>query len=234
MTQPTIALPDNHNAIQSLKINAVYTALQSRPAGLTSAEAAERLQQYGPNVIQEIKGKPLGLRLLANFTHLMAILLWVGGIVAFIAQMPQIGVAIWMVNIINGVFSFWQEFKAEKATEALRKTAAAYVRALRDGEEQRILAEELVPGDVLLVGEGDRISADARLVQEAELRAGPIHPERRIAPGTEDQRGRAAQRPGRAPKSPTWSLPAPTWPRELARPWSLPPAWTPSSARSPI
>ena len=170
MTQPTTALPDNRITIQSLKINAVYTALQSRPAGLTSAEAAQRLQQYGPNVIQEIKGKPLALRLLANFTHLMAILLWVGGIVAFIAQMPQIGVAIWMVNIINGAFSFWQEFKAEKATDALKKLLPTYVRSLRDSEEQRILAEELVPGDVLLVGEGDRISADARLVQDSELR----------------------------------------------------------------
>jgi magnesium-transporting ATPase (P-type) len=75
-----------------------------------------------------------------------------------------------MVNVINGAFSFWQEYKAEKATEALRKLLPHYVRALRDGQEQRILAEELVPGDVILLSEGDHISADARLVQADELR----------------------------------------------------------------
>jgi magnesium-transporting ATPase (P-type) len=66
--------------------------------------------------------------------------------VAFFAGMPVLGVAIWMVNVINGAFSFWQEFKAEKATEALRRLLPSYVRVLRDGMEQRILAEELVPG----------------------------------------------------------------------------------------
>ena len=84
--------------------------------------------------------------------------------------MPQLGIAIWTVNIINGIFSFWQEFKAEKATEALRKLLPSYADALRDGERQRVLTEELVPGDVILLEEGDRISADARLVDENELR----------------------------------------------------------------
>ena len=117
----------------------------------------------------------------------MAILLWVGGIVGFIAQMPQIGIAIWMVNVINGGFSFWQEFKAEKATEALRQMLPSYARVLREGEMERILAEELVPGDVILVEEGDKISADARLVDENELRvdqstlSGESHPVRKTS-----------------------------------------------------
>jgi magnesium-transporting ATPase (P-type) len=99
--------------------------------------------------------------------------------------MPQLGVAIWMVNLINGAFSFWQEYKAEKATEALRRLLSPYARVLRDGEEQRILAEELVPGDVMLLAEGDRISADGRLVEEAELQVdqstftGESHPVRK-------------------------------------------------------
>jgi P-type Ca2+ transporter type 2C len=100
----------------------------------------------------------------------MAILLWVGGAVGFIAQMPQLGIAIWMVNVINGVFSFWQEYRAEKATEALKKLLPSYARVLRDGEDQRIFAEELVVGDVMLLSEGDRISADGRLVEVSELR----------------------------------------------------------------
>ena len=151
----------------------------------------------------------------------------------FIAQMPQLGIAIWMVNVINGVFSFWQEFKAEKATEALRKLLPTYARVLRDGEEQRIPAEELVPGDVMLLSEGDRISADARLVQEAELRAdqstltGESHPVRKTSEAVLPHRPgahRAAQ-PGLCRDE--------RGRRHRARPSSLPRAWTPSSARSP-
>jgi P-type Ca2+ transporter type 2C len=148
----------------------VYSTLQTTSSGLTQMEAEARLTIYGKNAIREVKGKPLYVKLLANFTHLMAIMLWIAGIAAFIAQMPQLGIAVWAVNIINGAFSFWQEFRAEKATEALKKLLPAYTRVLRDGAEQKILAEELVPGDIILLGEGDSISADCRLVNTAELR----------------------------------------------------------------
>ena len=166
MTNST--LPDTETTqisdIHTYPIPEAFSILSSGPEGLSQDEAKKRLQHYGQNVITKVKGKPLWIRFLANFTHLMAILLWVGGIVGFLAQMPQIGIAIWMVNIINGAFSFWQEFKAEKATEALRQLLPSYARVRRDGEVQRIMAEELVPGDVILLEEGDRISADARLV----------------------------------------------------------------------
>ena len=75
-----------------------------------------------------------------------------------------------MVVIINGMFSFWQEYKAEKATEALRRMLPTYAHVLRDGQECRVPAETLVPGDLMLLAEGDAISADGRLVQEFELR----------------------------------------------------------------
>ncbi|MDD1670807.1 MAG: hypothetical protein LUQ67_05790, partial [Methanomicrobiales archaeon] len=142
----------------ALPVPDVYWVLLSRPSGLSGTEAKERFQRYGPNRIHEIRGKPLYRKFLANFTHLMAILLWVGGIVGFIAQMPQLGIAIWMVNVINGFFSFWQEYQDEKATEALRRLLPHYVRVLRDGDEVRILADELVPGDLMILSEGDRIS----------------------------------------------------------------------------
>lgn len=158
------------DTIYSLSLTDVYPAVESQPLGLSQLEAEERLKRFGRNALREVKGKPLYLKFLANFTHLMAILLWIGGVVALIAQMPQLAIAVWMVNVINGVFSFWQEFRAEKATEALRKMLPSYARVLRNGEEQRILAEELVPGDVIFLGEGDSVSADCRLVQEAELR----------------------------------------------------------------
>jgi magnesium-transporting ATPase (P-type) len=173
------------NEIHSVPTHQAYKALATRPEGLAADEALERLGRLGRNVIQEIRGKPLLLRLLANFTHLMAILLWVGGLIGFLAGMPQLGVAIWMVNLINGAFSFWQEYKAEKAAEALRRLLPTYARVLREGAEVRIPAEELVPGDVLLLSEGDHVSADARLVQEAELRVdqstltGESHPVRK-------------------------------------------------------
>lgn len=161
----------NHRAvIHELPISEVYDILATRAQGLTNAEAEARIKNYGRNALQEVKGKPLILKFLSNFTHLMAMLLWFGGIVGFIAQMPQLGMAIWMVNIINGVFSFWQEYQAEKATEMLRLLLPVHARVLRDGEEQSVLAEELVPGDVILLSEGDRISADARLVEDSDLR----------------------------------------------------------------
>lgn len=179
--------PTAVQAVHALPVAQIYETLGSRLQGLTQAEAKERLQRFGPNVICEVKGKPLYLKFLANFTHLMAILLWVGGIVAIIAQMPQLAIAIWMVNVINGAFSFWQEYRAEKATEALRKMLPHHVRVLREGEEQRVPAEEIVRGDVLLLSEGDRIAADGRLVEESELRTdqstltGESHPVRKTS-----------------------------------------------------
>ncbi len=161
---------DFEKTIQGLPIAAVYETFSTRPQGLTRAEAEARLKHFGLNAIKEVNGKPLIWKFLSNFTHLMAILLWGGGIVAFIAQMPELAVAIWMVNIINGIFSFWQEYRAEKATELLKKLLPAHARVLRDDEEIGILAEELVPGDVILLSEGDRISADARLVEDSDLR----------------------------------------------------------------
>lgn len=147
----------------------LYQTLNAERQGLREEEAAARLHQFGPNVLTEVHGPPLLRRFLAHFTHLMAILLWVGGVVAFIAQLPQLGVAIWLVVVINGAFSFWQEYKAERATEALRRLLPAYTRVLRNGVEQRIPAADLVPGDLMLLAEGEHISADGRLVREAEL-----------------------------------------------------------------
>jgi Ca2+-transporting ATPase len=170
-----------------LSVEQVFAALGSDPQGLSPAEAQNRLTRYGPNVLREPPRTPLIRILLANFTHLMALLLWIGGGIAFAAQMPTLGIAIWLVNVINGLFSFWQEYKAEQATAALRRMLPSYARVRRAGEEVRILAERLVPGDVLLLAEGDHISADARLVRETELRVdqsaltGEAHPVRKTA-----------------------------------------------------
>jgi magnesium-transporting ATPase (P-type) len=160
---------NDKESIYKLPVNEVYEALGTTPQGLTKAQAEEYQKEQGKNVINEKKKKSSILIFLGNFTHLMAVLLWVGGLVAILADMPQLGVAIWLVNVINGVFSFWQEHRAGKATDALKNMLPSYVRVIRDGEEQKILADDLVIGDIILLEEGDKISADARLIESSDL-----------------------------------------------------------------
>ena len=106
---------------QKLTSEQLFESLVTGQQGLSNQQAADRLKEVGENVLQEAKGKPLFLKFLSQFTHVMAIMLWVAGIGAFIARMPELGIAVWSVNVINGLFSFWQEFQAEQATDALKK-----------------------------------------------------------------------------------------------------------------
>lgn len=156
--------------VEALPIVDVYEAMGSTPGGLSTAEAALRLAATGRNELREVGHRSLGSRLVVHFTHLMALLLWLGAIVALLAGLPELGIAIALVNVINGCFSFWQEFKAEKAIDALRKLLPVQARVVRDGLELIVDATELVPGDLMLLDEGDRISADARVVAHTELR----------------------------------------------------------------
>lgn len=156
--------------IHKLTVDEVYRALDTGPQGLTVEQVRKSQEKYGKNLIREQKGKPAILIFLSNFVSLMAILLWVGGAIAIFADIVKLGIAIWLVNVINGVFSFWQEYRAGKATEALKNMLPSYVRVIRDGTEQQLLAEELVPGDLMLLQEGDKISADARLLNSSDLR----------------------------------------------------------------
>jgi len=135
------------STIFTLAPGQVPGALATTPSGLTSSEAAARLNQYGRNELHEARRQPLYRKLLANFTHLMAILLWVAGAMAFVAGMPQLGVAVWLVVVLNGAFSFWQEYKAERATEALRRLLPVYARVLRGGEEQRDVEMKPITGE---------------------------------------------------------------------------------------
>jgi len=155
--------------IYKLTIEEACKAMNSRPEGLTETEVQDNLQKYGKNVISEKKGKPVFLIFISNFISLMAILLWIGGGIAIVAEMPQLGIAIWMVNVINGVFSFWQEHRASKATEALKKMLPSFVRVIRANQELQIVGENLVPGDIIVLQEGDKISADARLLNSSDL-----------------------------------------------------------------
>lgn len=148
----------------------VLQELGTTESGLSEDHAKKRLQKYGPNTLEKIRGKPLFLRFLANLTNLFAILLWVAGVLAFIIEIPQLGWAILAVILINAVFSFLQEYKAEKAVDALRELIPSYSRVLRDNQVKKILTSQIVPGDVISLEEGDKVPADGRLFEVFDMR----------------------------------------------------------------
>jgi P-type Ca2+ transporter type 2C len=169
--------------------------------GLSTTEATARLARDGANRVPRAAGVPLWRRLLANFTHVMALLLVTAAVIAYLADLPELSVAICLVVVVNGLFSFWQEHRAERATEALLRLLPAYARVRRDADEVRILADEVVVGDVLLLEEGERVSADARLVDAIELRVdqstltGESRPVRKRAGEHADPAARGAASP---------------------------------------
>ena len=124
----------------------------------------------GANEIPVAHGPGAARRLVAQLTHFFALLLWVAAVLAYVGGMPQLAIAIAVVVVVNGVFSFVQEERAERATAALRDLLPVESTVIRDGRRQRIPAGGLVRGDLLILREGDRISADARVVTADALR----------------------------------------------------------------
>lgn len=152
-----------------MHISDVYKYFDTKETGLTSEQAAGSLKKFGPNTIQRSQKQSQLKSFLKNFTSLMAILLWISGFIAIFANMTELGIAIWAVNIINGVFSFWQEHQAQKATDSLLKMLPTYAQVLRDGKAQQINSEDLVPGDIFIIQAGNSISADARIIKSTSL-----------------------------------------------------------------
>lgn len=142
-----------------------YTLMESSMDGLSEEQVSHRLKKYGKNEISKKKQSSMFKKLISNFTSLMALLLWGGGLLAILSGTVELGISIFCVNLINGFFSFFQEFKAEKATSALQKMMPSYARVVRDGKEVKIFAEDIVPGDIMILEEGDRICGDARILR---------------------------------------------------------------------
>lgn len=142
-----------------------YTLMESSMDGLSEEQVLHRLKKYGKNEISKKKQSSMFKKLISNFTSLMALLLWGGGLLAILSGTVELGISIFCVNLINGFFSFFQEFKAEKATSALQKMMPSYARVVRDGKEVKIFAEDIVPGDIMILEEGDRICGDARILR---------------------------------------------------------------------
>lgn len=143
--------------------------IDSSKSGLTDQEAQKRMEKYGKNVIATTQRQSMLKTFLTNFTSMMAILLWIAGFIALLTGTPELGIAIWLVNIINGVFSFWQQYRAQQATSALQKLLPSYVKVVRNGQSNKILASELVPGDIVTLNSGDNIPADGRLLTADSL-----------------------------------------------------------------
>src|SRR5512139_1997093 len=155
----------------------LYAQLHSSAQGLAQAEAAKRLAKYGANQIEKIAEQSLAGKLLKEFTHFFALILWLAAGLAFFAEwrdpgqgMAMLGYAVLGVIVVNGLFSFWQEYRAEKALAALRNLLPRTTTALRDGRAVLVPVAELVPGDVVLLSAGDDVPADCRLIEAFGVR----------------------------------------------------------------
>jgi len=159
--------------ITSLPTSEIHATLRTRPAGLEPSEVDERIRDLGPNVLHAATTFSWPRSLLRQFTNFFTILLLVSAGICFVAHalrsgegMNVLGFALFGVAGLNALFAFAQEYRAEKAMEALRKFLPQKVSVRRSAKEQTLLADELVPGDVILLTEGDRIPADSRIVEQ--------------------------------------------------------------------
>lgn len=164
-------------SIANQSIDDAFASLASGRDGLGAAEIMQRRRQYGPNRVEAAKRDPLLLLLAREFSHFFALILWLAAALAFIANhydpgqgMRELGLAIIGVIVVNGCFSFWQAYRAEQALAALQQLLPQQVQVRRDGRTETIAASDLVPGDLLLLGEGAKVPADCRIVDCAGLR----------------------------------------------------------------
>ena len=163
--------------IHRLKTEEVYDELGSSEAGISTSEAYTRRQRYGPNEIQKKQTVPLWRKFMRQLTNFFALLLWTAAGMAILGEvlspgegMLNIGIALVIVVMINASFTFYQEYKAEKAVEALQQMLAYSAVVIRGGKEEEIPSGEVVPGDVIKLAEGNRVPADARLIESFELK----------------------------------------------------------------
>ncbi|HTM22473.1 MAG TPA: HAD-IC family P-type ATPase, partial [Kofleriaceae bacterium] len=179
-------------------IAALFASLASSPAGLAAADAAERLRHDGPNRLSEAARAPLLARLVRHLTHRFALLLLAGAALAAAGEhfspgqgMRLIAAALVAVVVINGLFGFWQETRAEQAMAAFHRMLSPQARLRRDGAEIATDAAAVVVGDVMLLREGERVPADGRLFELRGLKVdhspitGESEPQlRSLAPAT--------------------------------------------------
>jgi sodium/potassium-transporting ATPase subunit alpha len=157
--------------INNLTREEVFRFLVTSEQGLLHDEAGRRLTDFGANEITGARKISWVKRFAGQFTHFFAILLWIAGGLAFMSEflhpgegMFMLGAAIMGVILINGVFTFIQEYRAEKSIEKLRLLLPFHVKVIRDGKENELPVRNIVPGDVIILSDGDRVPADSRLI----------------------------------------------------------------------
>ena len=148
----------------------VLEQLGTTPDGLSAEEARRRLERFGPNELREEEGPSPVLAFLNQFRSPLIYILLVAALLSFAGRHPVDGYVILAVVILNAVIGFSQEYRAERALEALKRLAALRASALRDREEEDIDAAELVPGDVIMLAVGDKVPADCRLFVTMSLK----------------------------------------------------------------
>ena len=160
---------DSRPAWHSLSTAEALTFLQSTSIGLTNVEAARRLVEVGPNELAAARRISPWTLLLEQFKNVLIIILLVAtALSAFLGHGVE-AIAIAVIVLFAVVLGFVQEYRAERAIEALRQMAAPTATVFRDGDEMEIPARDLAPGDVILLQAGDKIPADARLVEAINL-----------------------------------------------------------------
>jgi Ca2+-transporting ATPase len=155
----------------------VIAALDSdAERGLTTADARQRLAQYGPNELQAEPPIPAWRKFLAQFQDILIVLLLIAAAISLIVWLyerdepaPYEALVIFAIVLLNGILGYVQEERAERSVAALRAMAAAEAAVLREGQLQRVPATDLVPGDIIAIEEGDTIPADGRLIRSIAL-----------------------------------------------------------------
>ncbi|MHB8185853.1 MAG: cation-translocating P-type ATPase [Dermatophilaceae bacterium] len=166
MAQPVTGLaPDSVSAVDPQEsIDRLLRDLRTRRGGLSDREAARRLVVFGPNELIRRHGRTWPRELVGQLIHPLALLLWLAGLLAAVSGTTALAIAIVIVILINALFAFMQERHAEQAVEALSAYLPTTVRVVREATPKVVEVRELVPGDVIVVEEGERVSADARLL----------------------------------------------------------------------
>jgi Ca2+-transporting ATPase len=158
-------------AAHSLDASEVARRLGVDPVrGLEPEDVTARLELYGPNALQTIKPRPAWRVLLGQFTSIVVVLLGVAALISLVTGDSVEAAAIAAVLLINSLVGFLTEWQAERALDALRRSSHTSARALRGGQQMNLDAEDLVPGDIILLNPGDRAPADARLIRAASVR----------------------------------------------------------------
>jgi len=155
----------------SMPIDKVFDDLKTSQEGLSSQEAKLRLQKYGYNKLSERRQIPFIHKFFKHFRDLFGILLLVAAVLSFISSPdnPSLALIILGVVFVNVFVSIFQESRAEKAMSTLKSWMPEYAKVIRNGELEKILVREIVPGDIISLEEGDRVPADARLIEAFDL-----------------------------------------------------------------